>query len=239
MIRTELFKIRHHRTPRMLVALYSAFVLIPSVYYLFRPSIISANYLDVMLGVYLVAGSILAAIFGSWIVGNEYKQGTLRRVLATDARRSHLLGAKLVVGSMAAIVGLVMVAAVGVGGAVASAAMNGPGLDYTGLLRSILATGFPSFVTFLIGFGLSIVTRSNTYAVITTIGVMSIFGQLLALVPRFGKYTPAAVTNHAAGWIEGASGGGELSNPAALATLALMLAGLGVASVGLFNRRDI
>ncbi len=239
MIRTELFKIRHHRTPMVLAALYSVFVLIGPVYFLFRPSTDPSAYLDVMFGVYFVTGSILAAVFGSWIVGNEYKQGTLRRVLATDARRSHLLAAKLAVGSVVAITGLAVVAAIGIGGSAASAAVNGPSLDYTGLLRSTVAVGFPSFVTFLIGFGLSIVTRSNTYAIITTMGIMSIFGQLLTLIPRFGKYTPAAVTNQVAGWIEDASAVGELSNSTALLTLTVMLAGLSAASIGLFNRRDV
>ncbi len=239
MIRTELFKIRHHRTPRMLAALYSLFVLIGPVYFLFRPSTEPAAYLEVMFGVYFVAGSILAAIFGSWIVGNEYKQGTLRRVLATDARRSHLLATKLAVGSAVALAGLVLVAAIGVGGSAVSAAVRGQSLDYTDLLRTVLSSGFPSFVTFLVGFGLSIVTRSNTYAIITTLGIMSIFGQLLTLVPRFGKYTPAAVTNQVAEWIGDASAVGQLSNWTALLTLALMLGALGVASVGLFNQRDV
>ncbi len=239
MIRTELFKIRHHRTPLVLAALYSAFVLIGPVYFLLRPSTDPSAYLDVMFGIYFVAGSILAAIFGSWIVGNEYKQGTLRRVLATDARRSHLLAAKLAVGSVVAIAGLAVVAAIGIGGAAASAAINGPSLDYTGLLRTTLSVGFPSFVTFLVGFGLSIVTRSNTYAIITTMGIMSIFGQLLTLIPRFGKYTPAAVTNQVSRWIEDASTVGELGNSTAVLTLALMLGGLGVASVGFFNKRDV
>ncbi len=239
MIRAEFYKVIHHRVPWVLLGISTLFVVAPSVFFLFRPPADAGSYREAALAVQLVIGSILAAVYGSWIVGNEYQQGTLRRVLATDARRARLLGAKLVVGVCTVVVGLAVVSAGGVFAAWLSAQLSGMSLDLDGLFRSLVSVSFPTMVTVLIGLGLSIVTRSSTYAIITTLGVMVIFGPLLSLVPRVGKYTPSALTSQLADRIEDPASVGELGHVTAGIGLALILGGLGVVCVGLFTRRDI
>ena len=54
----------------------------------------------------LVIGLLLAPIFGAWLVGHEYRQGTLRRVLAVDARRNRLLATKAGLGVVANLSGV-------------------------------------------------------------------------------------------------------------------------------------
>ena len=98
MIRSEGFKIAKHRTPWVLTAVYCALVLAGPAYFIVKPPQDAGFYLEAVTAVFAVVGLLLAPIFGAWLVGNEYRHGTLRRVLAVDARRGRLLATKAVLG---------------------------------------------------------------------------------------------------------------------------------------------
>lgn len=239
MIRPELFKLRHHRTPWVLLATLTTATVIAPVYYAFNnPAEVSD--ITGVLGLVLIAvGSLLAAVFGGWVVGHEFRQGTLRRVLGSDARRSRLLATKAAIGTLGLAVGMATASAVGMLASVASAASFGETLVWDGLLREMLAAGFTAFVVASIAFGLSVLLRSDTYAMLGSLAVMIVVGPLLSLIPRVGKYMPSQLTDDVATWINGAADEAVVSIAPASITLAAMLAVLGAAAATSFQRRDV
>lgn len=239
MIRSELFKITRHRTPWVISIVYSLFVLAGPIYFMFKQPAEASTYLETVTAIYAVAGLLLVPIFGAWIVGNEYRHGTMRRVLAVDARRGKLLRTKAALGFGSALAALTAVGGIGIGGAALAAARHGDSLVLDGVVRSLASGAFIALVSGVIAFGLSIILRSDTYAMLGSLGVMVVFGPLLVLIPTVGKYTPFAVSADIAERIEDASSTGAISLAAASATLGITLAVIGIAGSRLFATRDI
>lgn len=80
-----------------------------------------------------------------------------------------------------------------------------------------------------IAFTFSTLFRSDTYAMLGSLGLLLILGPLLTLIPTIGKYTPAALAADVTSWISGT--GEELG--VAIATASLGLAAfIGVLSAG-------
>ena len=238
MNRTELFKLRTHRTPWVLLSILVISLVVAPIYFAIKPPDNTAAVTDAFLGVSGILAPLLAAVFGGWIVGHEFRQGTLRRVLGNDARRGRLIATKATIGLTALVAG--MSAAVGVGAlaSAASTASFGETIVWDGVLREVLSGGFFALVTAAVAFGLSILLRSDTYAMLGALGLMIIVGPLLTLIPTVGKYTPSALTNDVTAWIGGT---GELVVtivPAAIG-LAASIAALTTAATVTFQRTDI
>lgn len=238
MIRPEFYKIRHHRTPWVILGIGTLLVLAAPVYYAIRPPVDPSEVLSTTNGVFALVAAFLAPVFGSWIVGHEYRQGTLRRVLAIDARRPRLLGIKGAVGAAALSAGLATVACIGIASSYVAAQINGGTTSLDGSGRELLAAGFFALVSAAIAYSLSIILRSDTYAMLGAIAFMVIFGPLLALIPTVGDYTPYATANVVSSWIT-AVPTDALSTGTAAATLAATLAATFAVATALFSQRDI
>lgn len=239
MIRTEVFKLRTHRTPWVLLAILTAALAVAPIYYAFKNPAEASALIDTFVGVFGVLTPLLAAVFGGWIVGHEFRQGTLRRVLGNDARRGRLIATKAAVGLSSLAAGMAAAAGLGAAASAISARSFGASLEWDGIVREMLGAGFLAVVVAAIAFGLSIVLRSDTYAMLGALGMMIIVGPLISLIPTVGKYSPSALANDVTAWI--AESGAEL-------TVAIVPASLGLAaSIGVlttaamvtFNRRDV
>lgn len=239
MIQSELFKITRHRTPWVIAAVYTVMVLIAPMYFLIKPPDDAGAYLETATAVFGVAGLLLAPVFGAWVVGNEYRHGTLRRVLAIDARRGRLLGTKTVLGLSTMVAGLAAVAGVSFVASVGVAAIHGDSLVTDGVLRTFLGGAFIAVVTGALAFALSIILRSDTYAMLGALAAMIVVGPLASLIPTVGSYTPAAVTGQIAERIEDSAASGDLSLITAVAVLVATLAALAAGSTQLFATRDV
>jgi ABC-type transport system involved in multi-copper enzyme maturation permease subunit len=238
MIRTELFKLRTHRTPWVLLAILIASLLIAPIYFAIKSPDDTTGLMDAYIGVSGILTPLLATVFGGWMIGHEYRQGTLRRVLGNDARRGRLIATKAATGLVALIAGVSIAVGVGALASLASAASFGETIVWDGVLRSVLSDGFFALVIASIAFILSILLRSDTYAMLGALGVMIIVGPLLTLIPAVGKYTPSALAIDVTSWI---SGTGELVVSIVPASLGL-LASIGVlttAATATFQRSDI
>ncbi len=239
MTRTELFKLRTHRTPWVLLGILASALAVAPVYYAFRPPADSSAVIETFVGVFTVMTPLLGAVFGGWIVGHEFRQGTLRRVLGNDARRGRLIATKASIGLGAMVAGMSAAAGVAALASVASASSFDQSLVWDGVFRDMLSGGFLAVVVAAIAFGLSILLRSDTYAMLGSLGLMIIVGPLLTLIPKVGKYVPSALADDVSLWI---SGSGEQLNvaiaPAALG-LAASLAVLSAAAMAAFSQSDI
>ena len=239
MIRTELFKLRAHRTPWVLLAGLIASLVVGPIYFAFKAPTDPASVVDTLVGVFSVMAPLLGAVFGSWVVGHEFRQGTLRRVLGNDARRGRLIAMKAAVGLSALLVGLSAAAGAGYLGSVASSASFDGALVWDGVFRELLGSGFLSLLTASLAFSFSILFRSDTYGMLGAVALMLIVGPLLRLIPTIGKYTPSALGDDVTAWIIGSEeplGVAITTASLGLATSLALIAGTALAT---FSRRDI
>lgn len=237
MLRSELFKLRHHRTPWVLAGSACLLMLIIPVYTLIRPPAAPVSYFSDLPGLYQLAAMMLGAVFGSWLIGHEYRQGTLRRVVAIDANRGRLLVAKAATGLASMLAALVAIAGVGLLAAAAAASLNGDAIVMDGVLRSTVSGAFVAIVTAAIGYLASIVLRSDTYAMLTALALMVVFGPIAGAIPRIGDYTPYALAESVAAWIRAEPG--TLAVGTAAASLTAIMAVLTIGATTVFGRRDI
>jgi ABC-2 type transport system permease protein len=238
MIRTELFKLRTHRTPWVLLATMIVSLSIAPIYFAFKRPTDAAPVIEAYLGVAGIMAPLLGAVMGGWIFGHEFRQGTLRRVVGNDARRGRLVATKAAIGLGASTVGLAIAAGVGALAAAASVASFGGTISWDGIFRDVLSGGFFAVATTAVAFGLSMLLRSDTYGMLGALGLMIIVGPLLTLIPTIGKYTPSALANDVTTWIAGSGELGVAIVPASLG-LAASLAALAVTATVVFQRRDI
>ena len=237
--RAELYKTRHHRLPYVLTALGAIAAAAPGVYFMFRPADSPGIYTQAVMGVaglYLV---LAAAIFGGWILGHEYRQNTMRRVVAVDAFRPRLLIGKAIAGSIVLVAMAAVVIGSGLGVGAVAAAIDGSSLGTADLGRQLLAVALPTVVTAVVAFGCSAAFRSDTYATLAALGLVVVFGPLFALIPTVGPYTLGALTTSATVWV-----GTEAISPdeGAVVTVAALFAWLAAAvgvGTALFDRRDL
>ena len=238
MFRTELFKLRTHRTPWVLLTLLISSLLIAPIYYAIKNPADSNAVIETFVGVFGVVTSLLAVIFGGWIVGHEFRQGTLRRVLGNDARRTRLIATKAGVGLGALILGMSAAVAIGALASMTSVASFGETISWDGVPRDLLGWGLQALFTASVAFGLSILLRSDTYAMLGAVALMNIVGPLLTLIPRVGKYMPSALAADVTLWIGGVEEPVVAIVPASLGLLAT-IAALGAAATVAFQHRDI
>lgn len=237
--RAELYKTRHHRLPYVLTAIGAAASAAPGIYFMFRPATEQAEYTEAALGMASLYLILAGAIFGGWMLGSEYRQQTIGRVVATGPARPHLLAAKAIAGVVTLGVMSVVVAGAGLGMNAIAAAMDGSSLDTTGLGR-VLASGLvPVAMVAVLAYAASAVFRSDTYATLTALAVPLIFGPFLAGIPKLGDYTLGEISLSIQEWV-----GPDAIAPyqgavvTVLAAAAWLLVPLGV-GVSLFARRDL
>jgi ABC-type transport system involved in multi-copper enzyme maturation permease subunit len=238
MTRTECFKLRTHRTPWVLLGILTASLVVAPIYYAIRPPADGTDVVAAVTAVVSVMAPLLGAVFGGWVIGHEFRQGTLRRVLGSDARRVRLIGTKAGVGLGALGAGLGVALSIGLLSSVLSVASFDGEIVWDGVVRELLGVGVVTLVAVAMAFGLSVVFRSDTYGMLGSLGLMLIVGPLLTLVPKVGKYTPASLTDATSGWVSDFPDQTVSIVPASLG-LATYLAVLAMVATTLFRLRDI
>lgn len=237
--RAELYKTRHHRLPYVVTLLGMLAAAAPGVYFLFRaPSDVTAysEAAVAVAGLYTILG---AAVFGGWILGHEYRQGTLRRVLAIDAARQRVLGAKAIAGVVTLALMTLAIVGAGLGVGAIAAAVNDASMSTAGMGRDLLSLLIPALITGVVAFGCSATFRSDTYATLAALGLVIVFAPLLTIIPTVGPYTLGALSDAVSGWV----GADQISPPEGATATLLGLGGWLTFAVGsgavLFARRDL
>lgn len=239
MTRTELFKLRTHRTPWVLFTTLIASLTVAPTYYAIKTPADVTDVIDTFVAIFGIIPPLLGAVFGGWIVGHEFRQGTLRRVLGSDARRGRLIATKAVVGLGAMVAGMSTAAGIGALASVASVASFGETIVWDGVLRNVLSGSFLALVVAAIAFGFSMLFRSDTYAMLGSLGLLLIVGPLLTLIPTIGKYTPAALAGDVTLWISAPEEQLGVAIVTASLGLAATIGALSAAAMATFRRSDI
>ncbi|MCP3935389.1 MAG: ABC transporter permease subunit [Actinomycetia bacterium] len=245
MIAAELYKVRTHRTPLMAFAALLAASVIPSIVLIWYTPASSGSYLTAFAATWSTVAVLMSVVFGGWLLGTEYRQDTVKRMLTTQPRRLTALGSKAAVGVSVLSAALVATASIGWLAARLVASMNDVTVAWNG--RELLASGVTALIAAAMSFVLSAITKSDSFAMVGTVGTLLILNPLLSLIPNVGKYTFGqaleVITTEIEGVSEAAAMGfgvsPELSLTAAIVTVSAWLGGLALAGTALFQRRDV
>jgi ABC-type transport system involved in multi-copper enzyme maturation permease subunit len=242
MIRAELYKVRHHLTPLVLVAGATLLLLIAPAYFALQAPEEVSTYTDTLVEVFEIAAVLGAAVLGAWPLGNEYRQRTLQRVVGIEGRRTRLLGTKAVILLGTFTVGMSAAFGVGLAATVAAATVNNDSLVTGGLGGDFGGAMIWGVVTLSVAYTLSVLLRSDTYATLASVGLVTVSGRLLAAIPTVGPYFPASGAIDVGAWVSGepSVNGDAVTHVGRAALLAaLWLLALAIAAQQAFARRDI
>jgi ABC-2 type transport system permease protein len=241
MLRAELFKIVTHRLPKLLLAVMIVGHVVPSlvliVYTPATPTAYSASWTHV----FQILPSIIGIVFGGWVLGTEYRQDTIKRLLTSEPRRLRVLAAKALVGGIVFVLAVTAVALIAWATARGVGAMHDYTVAWNG--RELLSGALFAFGAAPVAFALSAIARSDSLAMVATLALVLILDPLLGLIPTFGKFTFAGALETLTARIGGSAGGmfdtTLLTNTQATLTLALWFAIFAGVAAHLFTTRDV
>jgi ABC-type transport system involved in multi-copper enzyme maturation permease subunit len=241
MLRAELFKIRTHRLPKLLLAVTILGLIGPSIVLIFYTPSTRTAHATSWAHVFEILPSISAIVFGGWVLGTEYRQDTIKRLLASEPRRIRALAVKALVGGAVLVIAVIAVALIGWTTARGVGALKGYTVAWNP--RQLLPGALFAFGAAPVAFALSAIARSDALAMVATLALVLILDPLLGMIPTFGKYTFAGaletLTSRAGGSAGGLFDTTLLTNTQAAITLAVWLSiFIGVAT-HLFSTRDV
>jgi hypothetical protein len=145
----------------------------------------------------LALGTLAIGVFGVLSITGEYGTGTIRSSLAAAPRRRLLLiGKVLVVGTVALVVGEVLIfASFWIGQAVlASGGAPTAHLGQPGVLRAVVLSGAFLALLGLLGLGLGVIIRHTAGAMAAFVGITFLLPLLLQRIPGTpSRYTPIGI----------------------------------------------
>lgn len=235
----EIYKLRTHRTPIACATALLIGVLTPSVVLTWYTPKDPMAYTSNFTVTYGVLSVLLGIVFGGWLLGTEYRQHTVKRMLTSEPRRLRALTTKGLTGATTMSAVLTTVGVIGWGVARLVGSMNDVAVPWEG--RSILAATLSGLIVATIAFCFSAITRSDSFAMVGTVTLVLVLGPLLMLIPRVGKYTLGSALDGVSQAVSGSDlqQVGELSTTAAAVVLALWIMVLMVPAAVLFARRDV
>ena len=234
----EIYKLRTQRTPILCAAVLLIGVLAPSVVLIWYTPTDSAAYTDAWIGTFEALALVFAIVFGGWLLGTEYRQDTVKRVLTSEPRRLRALATKGVVGAVA--MSTVFATSAGIGWMAARAVGSSHGVSVPWDGRSVLAFIVTALIPFTVAYSLSAITKSDSFAMVGTVAMVFVFEPLISLIPRVGDYTigrgMASFEQAMTGEVDDFA---TLSAGAATVTLVVWLAALVTSAAALFATRDV
>ncbi|MGD9571417.1 MAG: ABC transporter permease subunit, partial [Thermoleophilia bacterium] len=137
-----------------------------------------------------LATSIGSMILGVWIVGLEYGQGTMRRVLSANPRRGRVLAAKLATALLAAAVLTIVVYAISAAAFPPIADAHDQSLSVGDVVRMCAAALIGNLAYAAMGVAFALLTRSMAGGITLALGFAFIVDSALSAIPRVGDYAP-------------------------------------------------
>jgi ABC-2 type transport system permease protein len=147
----------------------------------------------------LALGALAIGVFGILSITGEYGSGTIRSSLAAAPRRPLLLmGKALVVGTVALVLGEILIFAAFGLGQVTLAGQGAPtaALYQPGVLRAAVLSGAFLALLGLLGVGLGVIIRHTAGALAAYVGVTFLLPVLIQKIPGHPvRFTPLGVAN--------------------------------------------
>ena len=133
--------------------------------------------------------AVAAIILGVWIVGVDYGQGTMRRTLTAEPRRGRVIGAKLAVALLAALVLTVVIYAIAAATLPAIASAHSESLSVPDVARMGLAAIIGNLPAAAFGVGVGFITRSMAGGITIALVFSFVVDSALSAIPHVGDYT--------------------------------------------------
>ena len=185
-MRAELLKLRLLPTPRWSVA----FVLLTLVLGLVATwrwgTGLEQVAVDLALG---LPTAIVSIVIGAWVVGLEYGQRTLPRMLAADPRRSLVVVRKIGTAVLATVLVTVVFFAVGYPAFVLAAEGHGAGLDRSLYFDQAQVSLVTNLTYALIGVGFVMVTASMAGGLTAAFVFIFVFSTFFSVLPEVGDWS--------------------------------------------------
>ena len=233
----ELAKFRALPTPRVTLLVGLGFVAFAFVITLVSGSDRATAYEDGATSAAALGAGLGSIVIGVWIVGLEYGEKTLRRVLTADPRRTTLLVSKLAVGIAAVLVLTIVVWTAAVPLLSLSATLNGVETPAGELFGDAVAALFVNSIYAIVGAGVALITRSMAGGMTVMLALLFAVEVIVAAVSGIEDVSLARATGEIAGAISGDEDDPELAR-GVLVTLAWVAV---VASAGVirFTEEDV
>ncbi|NND76086.1 MAG: hypothetical protein HKN44_13870 [Ilumatobacter sp.] len=238
MINAEIYKLRTQLHPIGYATVLLVGVLVPSAVLIWYTPTDSSTYTEAFRATFGIISVLLAIEFGGWLLGTEYRQGTVKRMLTSEPRRLRALATKGGVGAAGLAAVLVTGATVGWVAARVVGSMNDVTVPWQGW--ELLGDGLTALVAATFAYGLSAITRSDSFAKVGTVALILVIEPMLGAIPHVGDYTIGSALNGITTWIASEQAmPGTLAVSTAFVTLAAWLGAVTVTGATLFARRDV
>lgn len=133
--------------------------------------------------------SVAVMILGVWIVGVEYGQGTMRRVLTAEPRRGRVLVSKLGLALAVTVVLTVVVYAVSAAAFPPIASAHDHALDVGDVVRMGVAALVANLAYAAIGVAFALLTRSMAGGITIALVFAFVIESAVSAIPGVGDYT--------------------------------------------------
>lgn len=148
--------------------------------------------LETAIGLPLMVSSL---VIGAWIVGVEFGQHTLRRVLSADPRRTRLVMVKLAVLLIVISAATLLLFALGTGLYALAASGHETGIEFDLVPRVVAATLLTNVVWGVAAMSLTLLTRSMAGGITLVFAFIFLIDGLLSIIPEVGDFTFGVVLN--------------------------------------------
>jgi ABC-2 type transport system permease protein len=236
-MQAELLKLRVLPTPRVLAGVGVLIAFLVAVGLAIDAPADGATYRDSALAGATTVSSIGSIVLGVWIVGVEYGQGTMRRVVAATPARTSILAAKLTWLVTCVVLGTIALCALAWALAAAAGAINGTGVPFNDVTTQVAAALVGSLAYAIVAFAVALLTRSMAGGITITLVLALVVDTLLGAIPTVGDYTFGASISDVVGTIAGDADAEKWGRGLAV-TMAWLLA-LSAAGWLRFCRQDV
>ena len=232
----ELQKLRALPTPRWTLVATLGLVVLGSAVALLRGDASTSGYVEASEGLAGLGSVIGSVVLGVWVVGVEYAQGTVRRALAADPRRTRLLASKLVVAVAASFVLTVVVWLAAAVLLSVAASANGAGSPTGDIATQGLTSLIANPVYAAVACAVATLTRSMAGGMTAMLALVFVLDTLLAVLP-IGDISLGSALGEVGGAVEGEGGDHDVAR-GVLVTLAWLAVFL-TAGWARFTRTDV
>lgn len=239
-MKAELRKLSALPTPRWTAVIVLACGLLGAVIVFFAGT--GGEPAEILAAAVGIPSWIASIVLGAWMIGVEYGQKTIRRVLSSNPRRLRLLLTKLAV--VLGYVAVLTIVATAFGAILLAIAASGHG-GGVGIGQTVdIALGSLSqnLVYAAVGFFLALITRSMAGGMTVALAFAFVIDLALSAIPKYGDYSLSlAVTDIYASLVgpELSAMGEDPNLGRALLVTAAWLAAFGAASGLRFLRSDV
>ncbi|HMM49706.1 MAG TPA: hypothetical protein PKE32_08880 [Miltoncostaeaceae bacterium] len=180
--------------------------------------------------------SIAAIVLGSWLVGVEYGQNTMRRLLGADPRRLRAVGRKLMAGAGATLALTLVAFLILLLGLSPIAAIHDQSVSMEHIARMGVAAAIGNLSLAAVGVACVLLTRSMAGGITVAFAYTFVLDAFLSAIPRVGRFTAASASSDV--WSALTDSAGDARLLPAVALLLAWCAALLAAGILRFVRQD-